>query len=687
LFQAAGLSSPFAIPYLAGYFFLLFVVSYQALFTRQRSFAFLYVVLGAIGLNFLVQITGGPSSLLRPLYVLAGAAAVFLPPLEAAAGAALVIAVDGVNLLISGTFGASWRSFAGQSIAVAGLVAVIAPAAARLRLKALAASERYRKLISAARSVDPLADTTPLEALTQERMAAANVSTAVERENAFRGLIGVIYGIVPAYTYALFLADRDAGAGVYTLQAIRSEGYFAAQPGTRQATRAGGLIGICISRNEPQYLPDVVIPGKNLGYYAQDVPVKSFLAIPISRGETVDGVLVVDSLEHDAFGPENQDLLVRFAPFFRQIIEKTRISQELDRRARVAAALHEMSTVLSSGFEIDVILAKLAERIGMVVPSEYRAFLLYREDTGEAEVTAATGFAGDVVGKRFVANDSGMLKQMIGQWATQQAAGPYDFPDLGKRGRDVGFFPLRELQEPLKGSIHSFYCQPLVAQEKFIGAFVIASRTARAFLPYQKDFIGTLMNQTAVVIDNAALHGRIMDLARTDGLTGLLNHRTFMDKLDEEFRRIDRNRDAFSMLLLDIDHFKKVNDTHGHPAGDAALKGVASVVRDMARKVDFVARYGGEEFAVGMVGAGSDGARQMAERIRTMVEATPVAAGRAVLRMTVSIGVASIFPGCERKEELIARADQALYYAKQTGRNRVSLYEKMPAGDSVPLRR
>jgi two-component system cell cycle response regulator len=176
----------------------------------------------------------------------------------------------------------------------------------------------------------------------------------------------------------------------------------------------------------------------------------------------------------------------------------------------------------------------------------------------------------------------------------------------------------------------------------------------------------------------------VQNMALTDGLTGLLNHRTFMDKLDEEFRRLDRAEEQnFSLLLLDIDFFKKVNDDHGHPVGDVALKTIAGVIREVARGIDFVARYGGEEFAVGMVGADGAGAQKTAERIRQAVENTSIKAGKIVIRRTLSIGVASYFPGCSKKETLIARADQALYRAKQAGRNRVCLYQETRGAEAT----
>jgi diguanylate cyclase (GGDEF)-like protein len=180
----------------------------------------------------------------------------------------------------------------------------------------------------------------------------------------------------------------------------------------------------------------------------------------------------------------------------------------------------------------------------------------------------------------------------------------------------------------------------------------------------------------AVVMENALLHRQMSERALTDGLTGLLNHRTFMEKLTEELNRLDRGPQPFSLLLLDIDHFKRVNDTYGHPVGDEALRTVAGIVKRSVRAIDYVARYGGEEFAVGLVGADGRGAEQMAERIRKTVEKTPVTAGRTTFSCTLSIGASTLRTG-ERKEGLIARADAALYHAKRTGRNRICLHEQL----------
>lgn len=671
LFLGPGLSGKLLLPWLSGFIVLVFIVSYLTLFTKDRLDNFIFFVLGIIGLNFVIQMTGGADSPFHAAYFLLGATATFQPRLRAYYIVALILGIEAGNLFLSGRpVARQWQSYAGFAVSLAGLVLIITPFMGRILGHARLAQERYKKLLADARAVDPLADDGNPDTLSEQNRQAANISTAIEREGAFKGLISMIYEMVPAHTYALFLTEREDQ--VFILRAIRSQSRRLSDVGVAKIVKGRGLLGIGLDKNQPQYLPDTVISALKLGYYTGEVPVKSLLAIPISQDERIVGVLVVDSLERDAFSLDNQDLLARFAPFFSQIIEKIRISQELDLRAKNFAKLHEMSSILNSSLEIDEVLDKLISQIRSVVPYDLCAFLLYDEKSGNVIITALRGYDAKLTDNRFPLEQSAILMHLYKQWQERSAARVHYDPDLGGRGKDINLFPLKEMQKP----IQSLFVQPLISQNKFIGAVFLGSLRTNAFSEYHRNFIDTLLNQVAMVVDNSMLHKRIRAMAHTDGLTGLLNHRTFMDKLSEEFKRLDREFQHFSLLLLDIDWFKKVNDEYGHPVGDVALKCVAGVVQEMARSIDFVARYGGEEFAVGMVGADTEGAKIMAERIRKSVENTDIIAGAVHLKkQTVSIGIASYYQGCGKKETLIAQADQALYHAKHAGRNRVCLYK------------
>jgi diguanylate cyclase (GGDEF)-like protein len=160
-------------------------------------------------------------------------------------------------------------------------------------------------------------------------------------------------------------------------------------------------------------------------------------------------------------------------------------------------------------------------------------------------------------------------------------------------------------------------------------------------------------------------------LSITDGLTGLYNRRQLMEVLETEGRRTVRSKKPFSILMIDVDHFKNLNDTHGHLVGDEVLQKLASILKDEIREIDFAARYGGEEFLVTLPDTGLDSAAQVGERIRARVEEEGFASAGEQISVTVSIGVADHTGDGDSAEAIISRADDALYKAKRRGRNRV----------------
>ena len=170
-----------------------------------------------------------------------------------------------------------------------------------------------------------------------------------------------------------------------------------------------------------------------------------------------------------------------------------------------------------------------------------------------------------------------------------------------------------------------------------------------------------------------SFHENLLSSALRDGLTKLFNKRYLMDRLDSELKFAQRHETSVSLLMIDVDHFKRTNDTQGHLAGDAVLSHFAQVLLRAVRNEDVVARFGGEEFAIILRAIGIDPAAAMAERLRRTVEQTAVPFQGRDLKGTVSIGVAG-FPSTQAltPEELVQAADQALYRAKHAGRNRVS---------------
>ena len=175
------------------------------------------------------------------------------------------------------------------------------------------------------------------------------------------------------------------------------------------------------------------------------------------------------------------------------------------------------------------------------------------------------------------------------------------------------------------------------------------------------------------------MNKRLRKLSITDGLTELFNHRHIHELLQEEFERSNRSGEPIAVAMLDLDHFKKVNDTYGHPTGDVILYETAQILRETAREIDMPGRYGGEEFIVILPNTVEDAAARFAERVRQRVNEHAFRDEATEVRMTLSCGVAS-FPGdgIESPETLLKRADEALYRAKESGRNRMVRASETP---------
>jgi len=194
----------------------------------------------------------------------------------------------------------------------------------------------------------------------------------------------------------------------------------------------------------------------------------------------------------------------------------------------------------------------------------------------------------------------------------------------------------------------------------------------------------TMQRQEVSLRQLKEAHRQLEGLSRRDSLTPVSNRRALMEALALEFHRSRRYRHPFALLFLDVDHFKEINDRHGHTFGDHVLLHVVQLARGMIRPPDIIGRYGGEEFVIGLVECDQAGALQIAERIRLKIAQDQFAWEHDVTAVTVSIGVAMLSAEIDQVETLITHADQAMYHAKRRGRNRVELYNQACALKDQP---
>jgi diguanylate cyclase (GGDEF)-like protein len=221
----------------------------------------------------------------------------------------------------------------------------------------------------------------------------------------------------------------------------------------------------------------------------------------------------------------------------------------------------------------------------------------------------------------------------------------------------------------------SILAVPLRLGDRIIGMLSAQSYQPDAYTTEDQYLLEMLAANTTIAIENTRLFKEIQWLAITDPLTGLYNRRGFFElgqREVERFRRFDR---PFSAIMIDLDHFKQVNDTFGHAAGDLVLIELANRLRSKIRDIDVLGRYGGEEIVVILPETDLQGAALLAERLRAHIESAPIVTDRGPITITISAGVAEYKPTTPDLASLLDRADSAMYIAKQSGRNQVRLYE------------
>jgi diguanylate cyclase (GGDEF)-like protein/PAS domain S-box-containing protein len=350
------------------------------------------------------------------------------------------------------------------------------------------------------------------------------------------------------------------------------------------------------------------------------------------------------------------------------ITDRIRMQQENERRSKQLAILHETSVELTAELNLNELLNSIARRALELIGGVYCNCYLYRPEEDRMDRVATAGqelFPTKALHKR----GEGFVGYI---WATGAPLVVDDYHSWPQRKREYDSFASRALVGA-----------PIRWGEELLGIIDIMSYAPHRYTQADMDMLGMFASQAAIAIRNARLYNRVEQIAVTDELTGLLNRRGFLQLGEREFERAVRFNRPLAVLMCDIDHFKMVNDAHGHPAGDQVLRELADCFRKSTRGIDVVGRYGGEEFVLLLPETLLPEAIQIAERFRESIAALSVLvcpaggdSSEVRVHITVSVGVAVAAPGIPKLSILINLSDQAMYRAKTSGRNCVMTWDK-----------
>lgn len=651
-----------------------------------------------LGAQALCQLTGGPLGPLQPLdYLLAAGLPLALPLRLAVPLLCALVAVDGAAFWSAGALPQHWPVFAAQTIFTALFAALYhALLWARLQQARVAEEGAVRRRVADAEerarelrlvvTADPLAGSDPEEARERQQLSAVN-----EVEESLRSGLAVAEAALHPHTVAVFLCSPDGSA----LQ-LR-EGLSQSDRLLRGPIAAGaGALGAVLATGTA-----LRASGQQTTWYEGPAPVGSFLGVPILEparpGQGAPGpTLGVLAADRDApFSEDDERVLTALSAALARAIASERLLSavrvEKEQKARFFRALEGLNKTRTAAEAAGVTL----EHARRLCPGLDLCALTLREGGPDAAVSmpppprvGSPSARGAGPGRR-AKGPKPVRHRIAAVWGegTGSLTGLVfaDNPGLVASVVRLGTeLPAREPEAMDRVVIFDGATQvrglaalrifPLQAGGEVIGALVCGSRRRGGIPPAARADLGMLALQAAEALVRSRLFEQAEKLATTDGLTGLLNRRSLDAELRARFAEAARYGRSLSFVLLDVDHFKKVNDVHGHPAGDAVLRGVAAVVAAQARDTDRAARYGGEEMALLLPETDPKGARAIAERLRAAIASSAHETERGALQVTVSLGVSSIpSAGIDTPEQLLEAADKALYRAKQGGRNRVEL--------------
>jgi diguanylate cyclase (GGDEF)-like protein len=393
--------------------------------------------------------------------------------------------------------------------------------------------------------------------------------------------------------------------------------------------------------------------------------IKSVACIPIFiRGELI-GTLLVNSNKKFRFHADNKITLNNLGHALGLAVEKVRLYERVNRDKHRMGVINEVTKIINSSLDLPTIYDDFAQKIKEVIDYD-RCLIVLAQDKGQkAKIFLLSPSQKTVLPDGLVVAAANTSLEWVMQ--NNKAQFEYDF-------EKTRLFP--EDETLLKEGHRSAVRVPICSQNEIIGIFILNSKTPNKYNEEDLEILEPIAEHLALALDKYFLFQRVSALSLTDELTSCGNRRLLNREMEREIKRADRYERSLGLIILDIDHFKIINDTYGHIAGDQILKSLGQLIQDETREIDTCIRYGGEEFIVLLPETNLEGTMLVAEKIRHSVSVTSFQADDTAHTLTISLGVAIYPHQAANGKQLIKNADNALYQAKKKGRNRTLAYNQ-----------
>jgi len=417
-----------------------------------------------------------------------------------------------------------------------------------------------------------------------------------------------------------------------------------------------GVIGRVIKSGKPELIRNT---DRDPEYVNLFPGMRSVLCVPLKSGEGVIGVINAESEDLDAFSDVDEQLMGIFADQMATAIERVRLLQQSQRSSKRGEVFSNAIQEISASLEVEQVFTAIQNAVSALMPWDSFLISLVDEDAQELEDIYLIEDGERYPSARYPM-DEGLSAYVVSSGDALHY-NDFDYKNPAIEPIIVGILITR-----------SIIIVPMVCKGQVTGVLSVQSSQANAYSDEDCELLKLLASHAASAVENAKLYAEVQRLAILDPLTGIFNRRHFFDLAKQEFERIRRFSHPLSIIMIDIDHFKNVNDTLGHLAGDIALRTVAENCKKIVRSTDILCRFGGEEFAILLIETSPIGAMQIAERLCIEISKVNIDFGKIKISLTASLGVAHYSEGYNTIEDLLACADRALYEAKRGGRNQVS---------------